>query len=120
MTFIDPLCLVRLWFNPSTMSEFVRIGTVSELPEEGSAQEFTANARPICIAKVNGEYCALEGVCPHRGGPLGMGYVDGTTVVCPWHGWQFEAKTGAVAQGGEPGVSVYELRIEGDDVLVKV
>ena len=101
------------------MSEFIRIANKSELPEVDSAQEFTAGDHILCVANVNGEYCALDNVCPHQGGPLGMGYVDGTKVVCPWHGWQIEAKTGTT-DSGQPAVAVYELRIDGDDVLVKL
>jgi nitrite reductase (NADH) small subunit len=101
------------------MPEFVRIAGKSELPDVDAAQEFTAGGRTICIANVNGEYCALDNVCPHQGGPLGMGHVEGSKVVCPWHWWQIEAKTGA-SESGEPAVAVYELRIEGDDVLVEI
>ena len=99
------------------MAEFARIARKSQLPDTGSAQEFAVNGRNICIANVNGEYCALDNVCPHQGGPLGTGYVAGSRVVCPWHGWQIEAKTG-VTQSGERAVPVYELRIDEDYVLV--
>ncbi len=99
------------------MSEFIKIAKKSELPEVDAAAEFTVGDHTICVANVNGEYCAMDNVCPHEGGPLGMGYVDGSKVVCPWHGWEIEAKTGVAATG--PGsVPIYELRIEGDDVLL--
>lgn len=101
------------------MADFVRIAAKSELPDVDSAQEFNAGDHTICIANVNGEYCALDNVCPHQGGPLGMGTVEGTKIVCPWHGWQIEAKTGTTHHGIQA-VPVYELRIEGDDVLVKI
>jgi nitrite reductase (NADH) small subunit len=101
------------------MSDFVRIAGKSELPDIDSAQEFTAGDRTICIANVNGEYCALDNVCPHQGGPLGMGIVEGSEIVCPWHGWQIEAKTGKTERG-VPAVAVYELRVEGDDVLIRI
>lgn len=101
------------------VSQFIKIAKKSELPDIDSANEFTVGDRTICIAHVNGEYCALDNVCPHQGGPLGMGFVDGSKLVCPWHGWQIEAKTG-VAEDGAATVPVYELRIEGDDVLVAI
>jgi nitrite reductase (NADH) small subunit len=101
------------------MSEFIKIAKTSELPEADGAAEFTVGDRTICVANVNGEYCAMDNVCPHEGGPLGMGYVDGSKVVCPWHGWEIEAKTGNAASG-EGVVPVYELRIEGDDVSVNL
>jgi len=100
------------------MSELVMVAKKSELPEVDSAAEFTVGDTTICIANVNGEYCALDNVCPHEGGPLGMGFVDGTKVVCPWHGWQIEAKTGAADGGGS--IKVYPMRIEGEDVLVGI
>jgi len=99
------------------MPEFIKIANKSELPEVDSAAEFTAADHTICIANVNGEYCAVDNVCPHEGGPLGMGFVDGTKIVCPWHGWEIEAKTGKAANG-QASVAAYDLRIEGDDVLV--
>ena len=37
---------------------------------------------------------ALDGVCPHQGGPLGKGKLTGCIVTCPWHGWQFDVRTG--------------------------
>src|SRR5438477_6058785 len=100
------------------MSEFRKIATVQQLPQEGEAQEFSIDDRVVCIANVNGDYCALDNVCPHRGGPLGQGIIAGSKIVCPWHGWEIEAKTGEA--NGQPAVPVYELRIDGDDVLVKV
>jgi nitrite reductase (NADH) small subunit len=102
-----------------SMADFVKIADKSELPEVDSAQEFTVGGHTLCVANVNDEYCALDNLCPHEGGPLGMGYVEGTKVVCPWHGWQIDAKTGATEIDGPP-VPVYELRIVGDDVLVKL
>jgi nitrite reductase (NADH) small subunit len=99
------------------MSEFRKIATVQQLPAAGEAQEFPLDDKMLCIANVNGEFCALDNVCPHRGGPLGQGFVAGGKIVCPWHGWEIEVKTGNA--NGNPAVTVYDLRIEGDDVLVK-
>ena len=45
----------------------------------------------VCTA--SGLY-ALDNSCPHSGGPLGEGLVQGDTITCPLHGWQFECKTG--------------------------
>lgn len=99
------------------MADFTKIAVVQQLPGDGEAAEFSGAGRVICIANVNGEYCALDNVCPHRGGPLGQGFVEGRKIICPWHGWEIEAKTGNAL--GQPAVAVYELRIEGQDVLVK-
>lgn len=98
----------------------VLIGTNKELPPPGEAREFEIGERMICVANINGEYSALDNVCPHRGGPLGQGYLEGDRIVCPWHGWQFHAKTGAVEHAPDQKIATYPLTIEGDAVFVEL
>ncbi len=96
----------------------IRVASVSELPEEGEAREFAVGDKVFCIAKIHGEYRALDNMCPHRGGALGQGVVDGPLIVCPWHGWQIHTETGRTMQDRELGVKVYEVKIEADEVLI--
>jgi nitrite reductase (NADH) small subunit len=102
------------------MPEFVRIGSVSELPPDGEAKEFECQGKTVCVARVNGEVTAMDNVCLHRGGPLGQGVVMGDKIVCPWHGWEFDAKTGQAGQSKDIAVAVYRVRIEGNNVLVEI
>jgi nitrite reductase (NADH) small subunit len=102
------------------MSEFVRILSRTELPADGEAREVGCEGRMLCIANVGGEISAMDNVCPHRGGPLGEGIVENGKVVCPWHAWAFDVKTGAAEHSPGDKVDVYPVRIEGDDVLVKL
>jgi nitrite reductase (NADH) small subunit len=102
------------------MPESVRIASVSELPGEGEAREFECQGRTICVARANGELTAMDNVCLHKGGPLGQGVVMGDKIVCPWHGWEFELKTGKLGAGTEMSVPVYQVRIEGNDVVVEI
>ena len=102
------------------MADFQKLTTTSELPPAGEAREFTLGNRAICVANENGKYFAMDNVCAHRGGPLGQGLVEEGKVVCPWHGWQFDLLTGKSEQSPTLGVRVYELKIEGQDFLVKL
>lgn len=102
------------------MPEFVKIGIKSDLPADGEAKEFDVNGTAVCIASVDGSYAALENMCCHQGGPLGQGVVMDGRVVCPWHGWAFDPKTGAADQSPRLSVKVYSIRLEGDDVLVEL
>ena len=102
------------------MAELVKIGAKADLPEEGEAQEFTVGEKVICVANINGAVCALDNVCLHRGGPLGQGVVVDDKLVCPWHGWQYDPKTGAPVQNPAVNVAVYPLKVEGDDLLVEI
>lgn len=102
------------------MAEFVRIGTTADMPGPGEAKEFEVNGRLMCVANVDGVYAAMDNVCVHRGGPLGQGSVERGKIVCPWHGWEFDPLTGAAVHNPEHRTSIYELRVEGEDVLVGV
>ncbi len=99
---------------------FVRIGTKADLPEEGQVREFTADGKVLCVTRVGGSLCALDNVCPHRGGPLGQGVVLDGWVVCPWHGWQYDPRTGESRHNPGVKVTVYPLKVEGEDALVEI
>jgi nitrite reductase (NADH) small subunit len=102
------------------MADLLKITTESELPPANEAKEFSCGSKSICIANVNGTYTAMDNICPHRGGPLGQGMVEGGKVVCPWHGWAWDAKTGAAEQNPSMKVVVYPVKIENGDVLVEI
>src|SRR5580693_1533849 len=102
------------------MANFTNLTTESELPPADEAKEFPCGARTICVANVSGVYRTMDNLCPHRGGPLGQGMVEGSKVVCPWHGWAWDTRTGQAAQDPGMKVAVYPLKIEGGDVLVEI
>ncbi len=102
------------------MALWQKIATQSDLPEEGEAREFTLGEKVICIANVEGEYSAMDNVCVHRGGPLGQGVIMDGKVVCPWHGWAYDPKTGIPDVNPDTRVQVYPLRIEADEVLIEI
>jgi nitrite reductase (NADH) small subunit len=74
----------------------------------------------VCVANVGGRLAALENTCPHRGGPLGQGWLEGEAVVCPWHSWCFDTRTGEALPPDRGKVDVLPLRIEGEDVLIDI
>ena len=98
---------------------FTKVASQAELPGLNEAKEFSCGGKVICVANVNGEISAMDNVCLHRGGPLGQGVISGGKVVCPWHGWEWDPRTG---EAGAPGVkvAVYPVKVEGGDVLVDV
>lgn len=97
-----------------------KIAAKSDLPAEGEAKEFTVGEKIICVANVEGEYSAMDNVCLHRGGPLGQGVVADGKVVCPWHGWQYDPKSGEAAHNSDAKVAVYPLKVEGEEVFVEL
>ena len=106
--------------NHSLTMPYVKLTTQSELPAEGEAKEFELGDRTICVANVNGTITAMDNVCLHMGGPLGQGYIEGNKLVCPWHGWEYDPKTGAVEGDPKSKLAVYPIKIENGDVMVEV
>jgi len=86
----------------------------------GEGREVVAGGRLVALFNVDGEYFALDGVCPHQGGPLGKGAVQGCIVTCPWHGWQFDVRSGEFQLRKSLVQPTFEVRIDGVDVQVRV
>ena len=89
------------------MNGFVRIGRVDDIPLlEGRG--VTVGDRRIAVFRTADGVFALDGVCPHAGGPLADGIVADSCVTCPLHNRRFDLSTGE-AVGGEEGVDAYEV-----------
>lgn len=77
--------------------------------------------REIGVYSVNGQYCALEDVCPHAYALLSQGFVEGDEIECPLHGARFHIPTGKCTK--EPGgrdLACYPVKVEGGRLYVKV
>lgn len=98
---------------------FVTVARVDEIAP-GSGRQVKVGERLVGVFNLGGEYHAVDNICLHRGGPLCEGPIRGTVVTCPWHGWQYELKTGTLIQDPSVGVSRHETRIVGDEVQVQI
>ena len=99
------------------MSNWVRIASVNDCPL-GAARELVAEDRIVALFNVDGQFYALDGVCPHQGGPLGQGALTGCIVTCPWHGWQFDVTTGQHQTSQSLVHPSFPVKVEGDEILV--
>lgn len=86
----------------------------------GEGRELVAGDQLIALYNINGVFYALDGVCPHAGGPLGKGKLTGCIVTCPWHGWQFDVKTGTHQLNKIYAHATFPIRIVGDEVQVEL
>lgn len=84
----------------------------------GEVAEFLVGDAPVALANVAGTYHALSNTCPHAGGPIGDGEVDGDQVVCPLHGWRFDVRTGASDIAPGIGLTVHRARVASGRVWV--
>jgi nitrite reductase/ring-hydroxylating ferredoxin subunit len=101
------------------MAEFVRVASRNEIPA-GEGRVFEIKGRQVAVFNTGGTLHAIDNICKHQGGPLAEGEVDGTVVACPWHGWTYDVTTGLSPDDPDCSVDRFEVRVEGDDVLVAV
>ncbi|MFN7449023.1 MAG: Rieske (2Fe-2S) protein [Pirellula sp.] len=83
---------------------------------EGSSMEVLFRGDIIAVFRHQGVLFAIDGVCMHQGGPLAKGQLRDGTITCPWHGWQYELKTGCNATTCKPMLKTYEIQ-EADGVI---
>ena len=102
------------------MPQWVRLCLMSETPVEGTVTEKEVDGVAVCLAKVGGTLSAMENWCPHRRAPLGQGWIEGDSVVCPWHSWAFNLQSGKSIYPEDQKVDVFPLRMEGDDVMIDI
>ncbi len=101
------------------MADWVRIAALDECPP-GSASEFVVRDRVIALFNVEGTLYALDGICPHQGGPLGKGHLAGSVITCPWHGWQFDVRSGQHMVNASICHPCYDVKVAGNDILVRL
>jgi NAD(P)H-dependent nitrite reductase small subunit len=101
------------------MPDFVPVMAAGDLGP-GQAREVTVDGQPVAIFNVDGSFHALTSRCPHRGGPLGQGFVEGSQVSCPWHNWTFDVTTGENVVSADMKVPRHEVKVEDGQVYVKL
>ena len=98
---------------------FVKIGALRLLPA-GSAMQFEMGDQAVAVCNVRGELHAMDGICPHSGGPLGHGALDGYILTCPFHGWEFDCRTGLSDVDEYLKLAVYPVKVEDGQIFVDV
>jgi nitrite reductase/ring-hydroxylating ferredoxin subunit len=95
-----------------------RVARLDDLPVGKPTLVETEGAR-VVLSRVNDDVFACSDRCAHQGGPLSEGRLDGTRLMCSWHGWMFDVTSGAClvpSRGGS--IAVYPVTIEGGDVWI--
>ena len=85
----------------------------------GSVRHVKIGKRDLAVARVGDEVFALSNLCRHAFGPLSDGFVEGHTLVCPWHGWRYDVRTG-VTDHPNANVSTFPVTVRDGTVLVTV
>ena len=104
---------------------FIDVAAVDDIPA-GAIKPFTVDGNEIAIAHLGGSFYAIGRKCPHLGGDLSKGSLDGTTIICPRHHARFDLTTGKCLAGAKIGplklsvkdATAYPVRVEGRRIQV--
>ena len=101
------------------MSRFVEVADISSLLP-GKCRTVVVGSRELAIGNIEGEFFAVDDSCPHAGGSLGAGTLEGEFLVCPLHQWKFKPRDGTCSglRGGR--VVLYATRVVEGHLQVEV
>src|SRR5262245_39940375 len=94
-----------------------KVATIGEIPL-GAGRLVEVAEQQIAVFNFNGEYYAINDMCPHRGASLAEGFLDGCKVFCPWHFFDFNLMTGECATVPSLRVQTYEVKIDGEGIYI--
>jgi nitrite reductase (NADH) small subunit len=97
----------------------VKVGAVSSLPA-GQVVEVVHGSDTYAVCNVDGQLRCTDGNCPHAGGPLGQGSLNGSLLVCPWHGWEFNTNTGANDFDEDLVIRTFPVVVNDGEILIDV
>ena len=97
--------------------EWHRIGLVADF-KLGSLHPMRIGSYRLCIGKGDTGHFAVDDTCPHAGGSLSTGLLDGREIICPLHAWGFDVETGETPDDPFCPLRVYPVRARGDDLEV--
>jgi nitrite reductase (NADH) small subunit len=98
---------------------WVKVAPEESLPS-GGATEVIAGDQIVAIFNVDGTLFAIDGVCPHQGGPLAQGDLAGCVVTCPWHGWQFDVRDGQHQLNRNFKQPKFDVKVEDGSIWVRI
>src|SRR5437763_15772633 len=100
------------------MPESVKVGRLEDVPED-TGLVVTVAGEEVALFKCEGAVYAMENICPHREGPIGDGDVEGCIVVCPWHAWEVDVRTGEVVDFPDMKARTFPTRVANGEVHIE-
>ncbi len=100
-------------------NEWHKILDTDGLPD-GRVKTVTVGEYNLAVSRVGDEYGALDNRCPHQGGPLGEGSIEGGWLRCPWHGYDYNPLDGKPPGGFSDAPPCFETEVRDDGVYVSL
>lgn len=99
--------------------EFVVVAKADQI-NEAEIFATVVDDTPVALTRIDGVVCAFGDICTHDDGPLAEGEISAGCVVCPRHGARFDLKTGKPSFPAVTPIPIYEAKIEGEDVKIRL
>jgi nitrite reductase (NADH) small subunit len=97
---------------------FVPVARVEDVPE-GSLLTVRVGEEEITLAHCDGGVYATQAHCIHLQGPLGEGWLEGCVLTCPWHGWQYDVRSGENEFDRAIQLRTYEVEVADGEIRVR-
>ena len=107
--------------------EYIKAAQTTDLTP-GNKMKIMSGDKAILLVNLDGSYYAISNTCPHMGGSLVDGKLEGSHIICPRHGSTFDVKTGKAIHGGKmllipfhvKDTVRFPVKVEGTDIFVGV
>lgn len=97
----------------------VLVGAIADIPN-GARKVLLVDDLSVGVFHHEGEWYAMQNSCLHRGGPVCTGTLEGNTLTCPWHGYQYDVTTGQLLLDRDASLPTYRVELRGDQVYVHI
>jgi nitrite reductase/ring-hydroxylating ferredoxin subunit len=101
---------------PATWTKVATADQVSP----GNVIKVEVDGTELALYNVDGRFYCTSNICPHQGGPLSEGMLEGTNIVCPWHAWVFDVSNGVSPVNPRAKIPCLPVKVEGKDILVSL
>lgn len=86
----------------------------------GQGKSFNINDQEIAVFNQDGQFFAIDNTCKHRGGSLVEGTLEGDTITCPLHGWQYKITSGECLMNPQVTLQTFAVKVENDEVCLEL
>jgi len=99
--------------------EFVPVARVEDFPP-GTVRSVRVGEEEVALAHCDGGFYAVQQACVHLQGPLGEGHLEGCLITCPWHGWQYDVRTGQNDFDLAIQLQTYDVQVDDGEIRVRL
>ena len=96
-----------------------KIAQTSDI-EQGTGKKFAVEDQTIAVFNKGEEFFAIEDTCKHKGGALGEGALNGDTITCPLHGWQYNITNGECLMNPQVKMKSFSVKVENDEISLEI